>query len=423
MKYNLDLSFLSSRPWQKHFIENYKSRNVLVVHRRWGKSVLTIAFLIYRALENKWSYWYVAPFRSQSKQIGWDILNKLCQNIPKVVFNISELKCTLPNWSTITLFWADNQEALRGLDLRWVILDEYKDIPRTLYSEIIAPMINAYKDWFVVYIWTPWGKNAFYDIYQTALKNPKRYYTAHLTIHDTNLLDEEQLESARIDWTDEYWDDAAFRQEYLLDWDVASKYAYYWKDINRMYSEGRFIDNLFDKRLPVYTAWDIWLNDYTCIVFFQYFEGTIRIIDYYENRGYYFDHYYDILSNKPYQYKLHFLPHDITVKEWWSWNTRLEIFEEYFWYDKTFVLKRYAVEDWINAVRALFHKFIFDTSVVTYINKLSEYQPKLDKDKLPTNTPEHSDQADTIRYLATAYNQYIEVEQEFDTEVLQYDFI
>jgi hypothetical protein len=74
-------------------------------------------------------------------------------------------------------------------------------------------------------------------------------------------------------------------------------------------------------------------------------------------------------------------------------------------------------------VRELFSTFIFDSSLVGYINKLSEYQPKLDKDKLPTNTPEHNDTADTIRYLATAYNQYIETEEEREAEVLQFDYI
>ncbi len=65
---------------------------------------------------------------------------------------------------------------------------------------------------------------------------------------------------------------------------------------------------------------------------------------------------------------------------------------------------------------------VFDTSTVKYIDALSEYQPKLDKDKLPTNTPEHSDAADTIRYMATAYNEYIVSEENYDAEVLDYNF-
>jgi len=421
MKFNLDLSFL--RDWQKHFFENHKLRNVLVVHRRWGKTIVAITFLIFKALTIKGNYWYVAPYRSQAKQIAWEALNTISRAIPWMDFNISELKATFPNGSVISLFGADNQEALRWLDLRWVVLDEYKDISRTLYSEIIAPMINAYKDWWVTYIGTPWGKNQFFDIYEEAKSKPEDYYYSYLTIYDTNLLDEEQLKRAKNDGTDEHWDDSAFRQEYLLDWDVATKYAYYWKQISEMYKEKRFVESLYDSKLPVYTAWDIWMNDYTCIVFFQYFEWMIRIIDYYENRWFSIQHYYDILREKNYQYKLHFLPHDIAVKEWGSGHTRLETFEDLFWYDKAFVLKRYWVEDWINAVRELFKTFIFDSSLIKYINKLSEYQPKLDKDKLPTNTPEHNDTADTIRYLATAYNQYIEEYEEYDTQVLEYDFI
>lgn len=416
-KLELDLSWL--RNWQKDFFQNHKLRNVLVVHRRWGKTIVAVTFLVYKALLNRGAYGYVAPYRSQAKQIAWEALSKICKNIPWVVFNISELKATLPNWSVITLFGADNQEALRWLDLRWIVLDEYKDISATLFSEIVAPMINAYKDGWVVYIGTPWWKNQFYDVYIKATERSEDYYVSYLNIYDTELLDWEQLERAKEDGTDEHWDDSAFRQEYLLDWGVATKYAYYWKVISQMYKDWRFKDNIYDPSLTVYTAWDIGMNDYTCIVFFQYWKWTIRIIDYYENRGFAFDHYYEVLKAKPYKYKMHFLPHDITVKEW-SWNTRLETFNNLFGWETSHVLKRYGVEDWINAVRELFPSFVFDTSLVSYINKLSEYQPKLDKDKVPTNNPEHSDVADTIRYLASAHNQYIETLEEFDTFTVDY---
>lgn len=419
-KITLDLSFL--RDWQKHFFKNHKKRNVLVVHRRWGKTIVAIAFLVYKALMVKGAYWYVAPYRSQAKQIAWEALLKIAGNIPWIDKNVSELKMTLPNGSTITLFGADNQEALRWLDLRGVVLDEYKDISKSVYSEIIAPMINAYKDGWVVWIWTPWGKNQFYEKYQEALASPDLYFVSYLTIYDTKLLDEEQLELAKKEGIDEHGDDSAFRQEYLLDWEVASKYSYYGKQISEVYKQWRMIDNLFDPHLPVYTAWDIWMNDYTCVLFFQYYEWNIRIIDYYENRNYYLDHYRDVLMEKPYKYKMHFLPHDITVKEWGAGNTRLETFQKYFGWEKASVLKRYAVADGINAVRALFPTFLFDSSLQRFLDQLSEYQPKLNKDKLPTDTPEHSDLADTIRYLATAYNQYIE-QEDFEAVVLDFDEI
>jgi len=417
MKYNLDLTFL--RDWQKKFFSNHKLRNVLVVHRRWGKTIVAIVFLLYKALINKGSYWYIAPYRTQSKSIAWEALNKIGKNIPWMEWNISELKCTLPNGSTIVLFGADNQEALRWLDLRGVVLDEYKDINASLYREILAPMINAYKDGWVVYIGTPWGKNQFYDIYEKA-KNNDEWYDACLDIHTTWLLDEEQLKRAMEEGTDEHWDDSAFRQEYLLDWDVSSKYSYYRKQIAAMYKTNRLIDGLYDPHLPVYTAWDIGVNDYTTIIFFQYFEGHIRLIDYYENRGEWIGFYYNHLKSLPYVYKRHFLPHDAAAKEWGSWYTRQQTFEDYFWYDTTYVLKRYPVADGINAVRELFPIMLFDGSLVKYINVLSEYQPKLDKAGLPTEHAIHCDVSDTIRYLATAYNDFVKTEENWEVEEIDY---
>lgn len=54
MNLNLDLSFL--RDWQKHFFQNHKKRNVLVVHRRAGKTIVTITFLLYKALQTVGDY-------------------------------------------------------------------------------------------------------------------------------------------------------------------------------------------------------------------------------------------------------------------------------------------------------------------------------------------------------------------------------
>jgi phage terminase large subunit len=188
--------------------------------------------LLFKALTNKGTYGYIAPFRSQAKTIGWDILNKVAgqlntkDNPNLVTFNVSELKCTLPNGSVITLFGADNKEALRGLDLKGVVLDEYADMDKGLYSEVLFPMLNAHLDSFTLWIGTPKGYNIFYDLYIKATTHPK-YYTMLATVYDTGLLNEEQIEEAKEEMTTAQGDDSAFRQEFLLDWSVAVKYSYY----------------------------------------------------------------------------------------------------------------------------------------------------------------------------------------------------
>lgn len=418
-KINLDLSFL--RPYQKHFFENHKKKNILVVHRRAWKTIVSITFLIYKALSEKWTYWYLAPFRSQAKTIAWDALNKIASQIPGVTFNVSELKCTMPNGSVITLFGADNKEALRGLDLKGVVFDEYADMAPWIYSEIIFPQVNAHKTGWSVFIWTPKGYNIFYDLYMKAIKDPK-WYTAYLTVYDTGLLDEEQLEDAKREMTTAMWDDSAFRQEMLLDWSVAVKWSYYWDEIEKAKKEGRIIRDVYNKNLPVHTVWDIGISDPTCILFFQWNWEHIIIIDYYENVNKGLPFYKEQLDLKGYRYGQYYMPFDIAVKEWGSGLTRVEIMQELFWWDRVEQVKRVKVQDGINAARTLFPKMVFDqTMEEAYLNKLSLFQPKINKDGSPTDTPEHNDLADTIRYLAMAYNQFIEPEDNFEVTYINYD--
>jgi len=48
----IDLS-KALREWQKDFLNNFKRFNVLVVHRRAGKTVATILLIIIKALQEK----------------------------------------------------------------------------------------------------------------------------------------------------------------------------------------------------------------------------------------------------------------------------------------------------------------------------------------------------------------------------------
>jgi hypothetical protein len=49
---NIDLSN-ALRDWQKDFLNSFKRFNVLVLHRRAGKTVATILLLIIKALQEK----------------------------------------------------------------------------------------------------------------------------------------------------------------------------------------------------------------------------------------------------------------------------------------------------------------------------------------------------------------------------------
>ena len=416
MEITLDLKWL--RDWQKQFIQNDKRYSVLVIHRRAWKTTISITKLIYEALKNKGFYWYISPTYRQSKAIAWEMLKKFTRQIPWTETNESELYVRFPNWSLIRLFWADNPDSLRWLDLKWVVFDEYAQQPANIYSEIIFPMLNA-NNWFAIWIWTPKGKNAFHTLYEKWRKDDK-YFTMLLGVSYTKLLNEQQLKDARAEMTQEEYD-----QEYECSFTASIKWAYYKNELEKCRLEWRIKAWLYDPLLPVYTFWDLWISDYMAITFVQVYWNQIRVIDSYCENGKWFEHYYRVLNEKWYVYEMHYFPHDIEVRELTTWQSRLEIVRELFKW-KVSVLPRMKVIDWINAVRRVFHNIWFDEKCEDLVNALSLYRQKYDEKRdLFLETPEHdwtSHYADSFRYMWIWYNQLLSLVNTDYEEVFEVDY-
>ena len=153
------------RPIFADFHERKQRWSIVIAHRRAGKTVACINDLIIKAgLENKPNgrYAYIAPYHSQAKSIAWDYLLRYSQPLYRK-HNQSELWVELVNGSRIRLFGADNPDALRGMYLDGVILDEYADMKPSVWGSVLRPLLSDRAGW-AVFIGTPKGHNAFYDI-------------------------------------------------------------------------------------------------------------------------------------------------------------------------------------------------------------------------------------------------------------------
>lgn len=117
---------------------------VVVAHRRAGKTVATLNDLVSMALyteKERARYAYIAPFYSQAKQIAWDYLVHYTASVA-VKVSISSLSIDLFNGARITLYGADNPDALRGVYFDGVVIDEYGDCKPSLWTEIILSLIH-----------------------------------------------------------------------------------------------------------------------------------------------------------------------------------------------------------------------------------------------------------------------------------------
>ena len=132
------------RPLQWRFHEERTRFCVLLCHRRFGKTVAAVNDLVRQALRvgrHDWRAAYAAPFLGQAKAVAWDYCKQFAGAVPGTRFLESELVCVLPTGGRIRLLGTENAQALRGLYLDDLVLDEPADMPREVWTQVLRPML------------------------------------------------------------------------------------------------------------------------------------------------------------------------------------------------------------------------------------------------------------------------------------------
>src|SRR5574343_381483 len=393
------------RPLQKSIHARLKRFNLLVLHRRAGKTVLAINQLIKWVMtceKDRPRGAYIAPLYRQAKSIAWDYLQFYCRAIPGADFNQAELRVDLPGGGRIQLFGADNPDALRGLYLDGVGIDEVAQISPSLFPEIIRPAIADRKG-AVVFLGTPKGRNDFHDLYMDVRNNPDWLVEVHRA-SETGIIDEDELAAARAAMSEDVW-----QQEFECSWTAAVKGTYYGDLINKAREEGRLCSIPIESKVPVHTFWDLGRNDSTSIWFMQQIGLERRFIDYYECNGEGLDHFARVLKDKGYLYGDHYLPHDVEVTELSTNDNRREILERLGVRPIKVVPRVSSVQEGIELVRQELPSCWFDEVRTDYgLRCLENYAKDWDETRqVFRSTPRHdqfSHGADAFRMFAQGYD-------------------
>lgn len=390
------------RPLQAHLHEQLDKHRwaVVVCHRRAGKTVMAINHLLRHAIlcdKPNARVAYIAPTYRQAKSVAWDYLKQFAGKIPGARFHETELRCDLPNGSRIQLLGAETPDSLRGIYLDFACMDEVADMPETLFPEIIRPALSDRKG-SALFIGTPRGHNAFFDLYEAA-KNEKDWYTAVFKASETGIVDMEELEAARTMMSQDQFD-----QEFECSWVANVPGAIYGKEMQKAMEDGRITDVPVDVGHRVDTYWDLGIGDSTAIWFAQSLRGgRISIVDYYEARNEGLPHYCEVLSRKGYLYGDHNAPHDIEVRELGTGKSRREIAWDLGLNFR--VVPKLPIEDGIHAAQLIMSKCWFDlTNCKHGIECLRQYHRAYNsKTRAFRLSPVHdfsSHAADAFRYLA-----------------------
>jgi predicted phage terminase large subunit-like protein len=202
-------------PWQQEVFADETRFKVVAAGRRTGKSRLAAWLLIINALDARpGQVFYVAPTQGQARDIMWQTLLEL--GAPVISgSHINNLQIKLVNGATISLKGADRPETMRGVSLKFLVMDEYADMKPDVWEQILRPALADQKG-HAMFIGTPMGRNHFYDLYKYAeMSDDPTYAGYHFTSYDNPLLDPEEIDVAKKSMSS-----YAFRQEFMASFEA-----------------------------------------------------------------------------------------------------------------------------------------------------------------------------------------------------------
>jgi len=187
-----------------------KRFRVLISGRRFGKTYLCITEMMKYASKPNQKIWYVAPTFKMAKEIAWSNLKEMLNQF-NWIDDINETTMSIrirKTNSVISLKGADNYDALRGTGLNFLILDEFADIDKRTWFEVLrASVADTLGD--VLMCGTPKGYgNWSYEMYLKG-KQDNNWGSYQYTTIQGGMVSKAEIEQAKQDI-----DIRTFRQEF-----------------------------------------------------------------------------------------------------------------------------------------------------------------------------------------------------------------
>lgn len=422
--YNVFTDMLVGSNTYKHFLLEW--------HRRAGKDMTFFQLVVAAASKHIGDYAYCLPLNVQAKKV---ILNantrdsdgKPCRFhdfIPSSLLNgvnFSEGIIRLTNGSNIYVMGSDNYDANVGMNLSGVVFSEWSLCDPQAY-DYFSPMLEETgrqekgRGWCLK-CWTPRGKNHAWKDRNAAQKesNKNSHYFSSMPLGKSTDFDGSILYT--MDdfnrWVEEGKNENILRQEWLLDYDAVLEGLVYQKEIEKVLAENRLCKVDVNPHLPVWTFWDIGVNDQTAIWFMQQGytknDQNLYLINYYEHRGEGLEHYVDYIRKFSKQHNVKMgtcvLPHDGKNTEWISGQRRDDKLRE-LGFEVEVVKRTTDVELAIGSTRQIFSRLVFNEDTVGRgWECLNNYIYKVNKEGM-LGSPFHnwaSNGADALRQLGQFY--------------------
>ncbi len=175
-------------------------------------TALSRVLIIKMAQVPKRRIWYVAPTYRMAKQIMWtDLLDAIPKQWVKKI-NETTLAITLVNGTRIELKGADKADALRGVGIHFLVMDEFQDMTEETWTQVLRPTL-ADTGGHAIFIGTPRAYNHLYELYKQGQDKKKvaalQWESWQFPTITSPYIPVSEIEAARRDM-----DEKSFKQEF-----------------------------------------------------------------------------------------------------------------------------------------------------------------------------------------------------------------
>lgn len=413
------------------YLENGGVRADCTWHRRAGKDDVALNWAAVASFQRIGTYWHMLPEAAQARKAIWDAINphtgrrRIDEAFPhalRATTREQDMFIRFINGSTWQVVGSDNYDSLVGSPPIGVVFSEWSLAKPNSWG-YLRPILAENGGW-ALFIWTPRGRNHATRAFE-ARELQEHWFTQRLPATQTSVFTPDQLARERQELIGEEGSeeegDARYRQEYLVDFNAAVPGSYFGRQITYAQEEGRIGRFPYDSSLPVLTAWDIGIDDYTAIWFMQENGAEVRAIEYFEasgegadsivrqvmpelgDREHLAEQLEAIRREIAYRYGTHFLPHDVMVREWGAGGrTRLQTLQG-LGVKPIRVGAQMDPADRINAARRLFPFMRFDAErCAVGLDRLRNYRKRWNKSLMVYTGPLHDENS----HGADAYGEF-----------------
>lgn len=435
-----------ARDYQEPFWKAYHSGKyrifVLNWHRRAGKDLTCWNAAIERCAEEPMTCKYGFPTNDMARDNLWESYTndgkrftdfvplelRVRKHINDEGLNDSLKRIELITGGSIRVISVHKPGRLRGGNSKIFVLSEFQNMDPSVI-DIIEPILEANNGILIINL-TANGDSAAKEMMESWKKDPEVFVSV-LTVNDTPVFTPEQMIRIRKRTRDRFMArgqsieeaDAFVDQEYYCSWESPVSGSYFGKLMRESQERGRIKNIPHDPKLPVMTFWDLGMDDSMTIWFAQMLGNEIRLIDYEEASGEGMPYYANLLKAKGYVYGVHYMPHDVEVREIGTGKSRKTVAQALGITPIITVKRPNAKEDGIHAIRMTLPRCYFDeTNCKRGILALKGYKKKWNEKTMTyMNTPVHdwtSHGTDAMQTLALGYHEDVDDPDDRDEDDL-----